>query len=70
MKCNDDVQETLDRVVTHLSDNKVKVGEDPQFRLGERLEFNPESETFKASAAADAMLTRDYRGTLRRAECR
>jgi predicted dehydrogenase len=61
MKCNDDVQETLDRVVTHLSANKVQVGHDPQFRLGERLEFDPESETFKGSSAADAMLTRDYR---------
>ena len=61
IKCNDDVQETLDRVVTHLADNKVKVGQDPQFRLGERLEFNPEKETFQGNSEADTLLTRDYR---------
>ncbi len=61
LKTHDKVQETLDRVVAHLSDNKVQLDDKHKFRVGADLKFDPAAETFIGSADADAMLTRNYR---------
>lgn len=50
----------LSRIETHLADNKL----DPKsikFHVGPKLAFDPKAEKFVDNAAADAMLTRDYR---------
>ena len=61
LKGNDHAQETLDRVVSHLAENGVKLDGKNEFRLGQTLAFDPANETFVGSSAADALLTRDYR---------
>jgi len=61
LKCNDHVQETLDRTTSHLADNQIKIGGNSEFLLGETLAFDPAGETFIGNAAADALLTREYR---------
>ena len=49
--------DTLDRTVAHLEVHGIA----PQLRLGPTLAFDPESETFPDNAAANELLTRDYR---------
>ena len=61
LKTNDKVQETLDRTVAHLADNKVKLDDKTQFRVGHSLAFDPNAETFVNNSQADTYLTRDYR---------
>jgi predicted dehydrogenase len=61
LKTNEHVAETLDRVVSHLSDNSVHLEGKTEFRLGPQLQFDPKAETFIDNPAADALLTRDYR---------
>jgi hypothetical protein len=61
IKTNDNVQETLDRVIAHLSDNKVKLDDRTQLRIGTSLAFDPQAEKFVNNSQADAFLTRDYR---------
>ena len=61
LKTNDNVQETLDRMISHLSDNKVKFDDRTELRIGPSLAFDPKSETFVNNSQADAFLTRDYR---------
>jgi hypothetical protein len=53
-------QETFDRFVSHLKDNKVEVDGLP-VRFGKWLGFNPKTEKFLENSQANAMLTREYR---------
>jgi predicted dehydrogenase len=61
LKTNDKVQETLDRTIAHLAENKVKLDDKAQFRVGHSLAFDPKAEMFVNNSEADAFLTRDYR---------
>jgi len=61
LKTNEHAKETLDRVISHLSDNSVRLGGKTELRLGPQLQFDPKAETFINNPAADALLTRDYR---------
>ncbi|HEV2969458.1 MAG TPA: Gfo/Idh/MocA family oxidoreductase [Pirellulales bacterium] len=66
IKTNENVQETLDRVIAHLSDNKVKFDDRTKLQIGASLAFDPQSETFVNNslvnnAQANAFLTREYR---------
>ena len=61
LKTNEHAKETLDRVISHLSDNNVHLGGKTEFRLGPHLQFDPQAETFINNPAAAALLTRDYR---------
>lgn len=56
----DDNVKTVDRTLTHLRDNGVDLDKYP-IALGPQLAFDPDSETFRDHAAADEMLTREYR---------
>ena len=57
---SDDNVETLDRTVAHLKKNGVDLNETPM-TLGAVLAMDPQSETFRNSETANAMLTREYR---------
>jgi predicted dehydrogenase len=61
LKTNENVKETLDRVISHLSDNSVRLGGKTEFKLGPHLQFDPQAETFIENPEANALLTRDYR---------
>jgi predicted dehydrogenase len=56
----EDTKATLKRTVDHLTLNSVDVDATP-FRLGPNLAFDPTTEVFTRSKAANVMLTRDYR---------
>jgi predicted dehydrogenase len=56
----DDIMATMERAGQHLKDNKIET-DDLQVQLGETLELDPEKETFVGNAAANALLTREYR---------
>jgi predicted dehydrogenase len=60
VKSNEDTQETFERFSAHLVDNGVDI---KKATLGYNgpLAFDPSTETFPGNAAANAMLTRDYR---------
>ncbi|PHS03008.1 MAG: dehydrogenase [Blastopirellula sp.] len=60
IETTEDVAATLDRFASHLTDNKVNLAKE-KIQLGPLLKFNPKSETFIGNAAADVMLTREYR---------
>lgn len=60
VKSLDDNSATLARTIQHLTDNGVDLAKEP-LSLGAHLKFNPDTESFQGNAAADAMLTRDYR---------
>jgi predicted dehydrogenase len=59
-KMSDNAQETLDRTVAHLEENKVKLDGNTMFQCGEYLKFDPQTEKF-ATAKANEFLTREYR---------
>jgi predicted dehydrogenase len=59
-KVRDDVIDTFDRTVKHLAANGVDLEKSP-VTLGPWLDFDPEKETFLDHAAANRLLTRDYR---------
>lgn len=61
VKSNDDNAETLKRTIAHLEKNGVDLKKYP-ISMGEMLEFDPETEKFVENDAANAMLTREYRG--------
>ncbi len=61
LKCNDHVKETFDRTTSHLADNKVTIGDKTEFLLGETVVFDPKAETIVGNAAAEPLLTREYR---------
>jgi len=59
-KVNDAVQETFDRMVQHLRDNKVDL-EATKLILGTLLQPDARQEAFGDNSAANALLTREYR---------
>jgi len=61
VKMSDNAQETLNRTVEHLSENKVKLDGGTQFQCGEYLKFDPKTEKFVGNEKANEMLTREYR---------
>ena len=52
--------DSFDRLATHLGANDVDINVD-QLALGEFLKMDPKTEKFIGNAAADKMLTREYR---------
>ena len=52
--------DSLERLTEHLGANEVKLDVD-KLTLGEFLTMNPETEKFVGNAAADKLLTREYR---------
>ncbi len=59
-KLLDDFKDTFERTRKHLADNGVDI-EKTRLTVGPWLQFDPDKEQFVGNAAADAMLTRDYR---------
>jgi predicted dehydrogenase len=59
-KGNENAVDTIDRTREHLKANGVDLGK-PQLGLGPWLDCDPKKEEFVGNAAANAMLTRDYR---------
>ncbi len=60
VKSLDDNIETLNRTVQHLKDNGVDLDKYPM-SMGPLLQFDPQKEVFSGSAAANAILHREYR---------
>jgi predicted dehydrogenase len=56
----DNVGETLDRVLAHLAENEVDI-KTAKLRIGAQLKLDPKSETFPGNERANALLTRQYR---------
>jgi len=52
--------DSLERLIAHLDANDVKLDRD-KLTLGEFLKMDPKTERFIGNAAADKLLTRDYR---------
>jgi predicted dehydrogenase len=59
-KCNQDLAEALGRMEEHLAANNVDLKKTPA-TVGAVLTMNPQKERFVGNAAADRMLTREYR---------
>ena len=59
-KLFDDASDTFERTKKHLADNGVDI-EKTRLTVGPWLRFDPHKEQFVGNAAADAMLTREYR---------
>jgi predicted dehydrogenase len=57
---HDNAQQTLERTMDHLAANKVDVA-NGSIRIGAPLAFDPQTETFPGNAAANELLTREYR---------
>lgn len=55
-----DATETFNRMKDHLRDNRVAL-DNTNYKLGPRLNMNPETERFTGNDRANAMLTRQYR---------
>jgi hypothetical protein len=60
IKGNKVLDEAFSRMQEHLAANKVDLGKTPA-TLGAALNMDPKTEKFIGNAAADAMLTREYR---------
>jgi hypothetical protein len=60
VKTKPDVAEALGRMEEHLAANNVDLHSTPA-TLGAVLEMNPHTERFTGNAAADQLLTREYR---------
>jgi predicted dehydrogenase len=60
LKVNENVVETFDEIRKHLDQNGVDIDKTP-LTLGPWLAIDSDKEKFVDNAAADAMLTRDYR---------
>jgi predicted dehydrogenase len=60
VKVNEDVLETFGEIQKHLKDNEVDLEKTP-LALGPWLEIDSAKERFIKNAAADALLTREYR---------
>jgi predicted dehydrogenase len=59
-RCQPDLAEAVGRMDEHLAANNVDLHSTPA-TLGAVLEMNPHTERFKGNAAADQLLTREYR---------
>jgi predicted dehydrogenase len=60
IKTTENVSATMERFLSHLRDNSVRVEGDVVL-TGNLLPFNPKTETFVGNEKADLMLTREYR---------
>ena len=60
LKGDKEAMDSFDRLATHLAANNVDINVD-QLALGEFLKMDPKAEKFIGNAAADKMLTREYR---------
>jgi hypothetical protein len=60
LKTTDNAKDTLARTLAHLADNGIDMAA-TKLQVGPVLAFDPASETFPASDAANALLTRPYR---------
>lgn len=60
IKSEHGAEETFQRVLAHLSANEVDLRKTP-LTLGPVLKMDPKRETFPGNAAANALLTREYR---------
>ena len=60
LKGNKKAMDSLERLATHLDANGVDIKVD-QLTLGEFLKMDPKTEQFIGNAAADKLLTREYR---------
>jgi predicted dehydrogenase len=60
LKGNKEAMDSLERLATHLDANGVDIKVD-QLTLGEFLKMDPKTEKFIGNAAADKLLTREYR---------
>ena len=60
LKTNDNTKETLERTIAHLKENGVNLEKTP-LTVGPVLTIDPKTETFPGNAAANKLLTREYR---------
>ena len=60
LKGNADAADSFDRLATHLAANEVDISME-KLALGEFLKMDPKTEKFIGNAAADKLLTREYR---------
>lgn len=60
VRTDDEAAETLERFKQHLDANGINM-ERWSYRVGPKLKFDPQSETFVGNPVADRLLTRDYR---------
>ena len=60
LKGNADAMDSFDRLAAHLTANEVDISMET-LALGEFLKMDPKTERFIGNAAADKLLTRDYR---------
>jgi len=60
LRSNPENSGTLERVCEHLADNEVDLNK-TEIQFGDKLAFNPKTETFVDNTAADAHLSREYR---------
>jgi hypothetical protein len=60
LKGNKEAMDSFDRLATHLAANGVDLNVD-KLTLGEFLKMDPKTEKFIGNAAADKLLTREYR---------
>ena len=60
LKGNADAMDSFDRLAAHLAANEVDISMD-KLALGEFLKMDPKTERFIGNAAADNLLTREYR---------
>lgn len=60
IQSNDRMEETLNRTLAHLKNNGVNT-DSIKMHVGPNLAFDPITETFRNSAAANAKLSRQYR---------
>ena len=60
IKGSKDAMDSLDRLTAHLAANNLDLTKD-QLTFGEHLKFDPATEKFIDHAAADKLLTREYR---------
>jgi predicted dehydrogenase len=60
IKGSKDATDSFDRLAKHLAANDVDISTD-QMTCGEYLQFDPKTEKFIGNAAADKLLTREYR---------
>jgi hypothetical protein len=61
VKMSDNAQDTLDRVVDHLSTNGVTLDGSTQFQCGDFLKFDPKAVAVIGNETAKEMKSREYR---------
>ncbi|HEX5104742.1 MAG TPA: Gfo/Idh/MocA family oxidoreductase [Pirellulaceae bacterium] len=60
LQTTDNAKDTLERTLAHLKDNKVDMAA-TKLQVGPVLQCDPQTESFPGNAAANALLTREYR---------